>query len=101
MECNYKRCARSALKICITYLFHDKLAFRIWIETVSISQHNPYADHKASLLPDGCTKPLNFAAVLLKGLLSGVENKNITEVRFQARGARENFGSLRTICDRT
>ena len=46
------------------------------------------------------TKPLNFAAVLLKGLLSGAENKDITELLFQARGARENFASLRTICDR-
>ena len=46
------------------------------------------------------TKPLKFADVLLKGLLSGVENKEIIEVRFQARGARENFGSLSTICHR-
>ena len=43
------------------------------------------------------TKPLNFAAVLLKGLLSGAENKDITELLFQARGTRESFASLRTI----
>ena len=47
-------------KICITYLFHDKLAFRVCIETVSISEHNPYADHKASLLPDGSHKAFKF-----------------------------------------
>lgn len=46
------------------------------------------------------TKPLNFPAVLLKGLLSGAENKDITELLFQACGARQNFASLRTICDR-
>ena len=59
------------------------------METVSISQHNPYPDNKTSLLPDNSHKAvnsLNLAALL--GLLSGDKNEDIIEVRFEARSAR-------------
>ena len=46
------------------------------------------------------TKQLwTFAAVLLWELLSeDIDNKNNIVVRFEAREARENFESLRSIC---
>ncbi|KAJ8039784.1 hypothetical protein HOLleu_13894 [Holothuria leucospilota] len=47
-------------------------------------------------------KQLSTSAVVLlrKLLLEDIDNKNNTEVRFKARGARENFESLRRICEK-
>ena len=47
------------------------------------------------------TKLLTSAAVLLRELLSeGSDNNDNMKVRSKARGVRETFDSLRTMCDR-
>ncbi|KAJ8045182.1 hypothetical protein HOLleu_08132 [Holothuria leucospilota] len=48
-----------------------------------------------------CKQLSTSAVVLLRNLLSeDTDNKNNTEVRFEARGARQNFESLRRICEK-
>ncbi|KAJ8028613.1 hypothetical protein HOLleu_30904 [Holothuria leucospilota] len=47
-----------------------------------------------------CKQFSTSAVVLLRKLLSDdIDHKNNTEIRFEARGARENFESLRRICE--
>ncbi|KAJ8028610.1 hypothetical protein HOLleu_30901 [Holothuria leucospilota] len=76
-----------------------KPAFRICIETLSIAQQT-YMPLKKPVFYLLIREQLStFAAVLLRELLSeDIDNKN-TVVKFEARGARENFDSLRRICE--
>ena len=76
-----------------------KSAFRISIETLSIAEQT-YMPLKKPVFYLIIRKQLwTFAAVLLWELLSeDIDNKNIIVVRFEAREARENFESLRSIC---
>ena len=88
-----------------------KSAFRISIETLSIAEQT-YMPLKKPVFYLVIRKQLwTFAAVLLWELLSeDTDNKNNIEVRYEARGARENSyslrriyensDSLRNICDR-
>ena len=76
-----------------------KPTFRLCIETLSIAQQT-YMPPKKPVLYLVIRKQLSiFSAVLLRKLLSeDIDNKNNVEVTFKARGARENFESLRRIC---
>ena len=75
-----------------------KPAFRICIETLSIAEQS-YMPLKNPVFYLVIRKQLwTFAAVLLWELLSeDTDNKNNIEVRYEARGARENSYSLRRI----
>ena len=76
------------------------LALRICIETFSIAEQT-YMPLKNPVFYLVIRKQLwTFAAVLLWELLSeDSDNKNNIAVSLEARGARENFGSLRRICE--
>ena len=103
---NHNESARSALKFCVTYLsfprqnLHSESVskqFQFLIETyLQITRRFFYLMIRTKLLTSRPT------AVLFRELLSeGSDNKDNIKVRSKARGARENFDSLRTICDRT
>ena len=94
---NSDECARnfSLNKISMT-----KPAFRLCIETLSITQQI-YMSLKKPVFYLVIRKQLStFAAVLLRKLLwEDIDNENNTKVWFEARGARENFIILRRICE--